>query len=337
MGNWWRRLLDPAGSAARADRDTASAAAPQAIAPPSAPPILAWQPRIDVDALAGAWLLTDASVATPTDGVADAGFVAAFDAAAAHAPAAALVPRVPSVVPQLLQTLRDPAGTSVHLSRQVARDPLLVAAVLRLANSPLHGVGRRIASLEQALLVIGHDGLRQLLASVAFKPIMNLHAGDCARRGAPRVWDQSERSGMACHLVAPLAGQNAFEAFLAALLQNVGLVVALRLVDQAHLQPPTCALRVGGVLCERARRLACRIGREWSFPAQVIDAIAARTSMDNAPARTALADVLRVADTLAWLRVLADANVVAGDDPACELDHHPVLARGFAMLDAAPS
>jgi len=150
------------------------------------------------------------------------------------------------------------------------------------------------------------------------------------------VWDQSERSGMACHLIGPLAGQSAFEAFLAALLQNVGLVVALRLVDQANLLVPPAALHVGGAVCERARRLACRIGREWSFPAHVIDAVAARTRVDGAPARTALADVLRVADTLAWLRVLCDAGLVVADDPALELDHHPALARGFAMLDAAP-
>lgn len=335
MGNWWRRLLDPAGSAEPAERRL-SAPAPPTAAPPGAP-ILGWRPRVDVDALAGAWLLADAATVAPADAAADDAFVAAFDAAAARATASSLVPRVPSVVPQLLQTLRDPAGTSTHLSRQVSRDPLLVAAVLRFANSPLHGASRRIASLEQALLVIGHDGLRQLLASVAFKPIMNLNAGAFARRGAPRVWDQSERSGMACHLIAPLAGQSAFEAFLAALLQNVGLVVALRVIDQANLHAPAAALRVGSAVCERARRLACTIGREWRFPAHVIDAVAARTRIEGAPAFTALADVLRVADSLAWLRVLSDAGLVARDDTGLELDHHPALARGFAMLDAAPA
>jgi HD-like signal output (HDOD) protein len=334
MGNWLRRLL---GSSTADDAEQAVVPRPAAAAPTDAP-LLGWTPRVHVDALFGAWLLTEAAATSPADAAAEAAFISRFDAAAQRAPAASLVPRVPAVVPQLLRTLRDPAGSSPsQLARQVSQDPLLVAGVLRLANSPAHGLGRRVASLEQALLVVGHDGLRQLLASVAFRPIISLQSGPCTRRGAPRVWDESERAGMACHVLAPLAGVNAFEAFLAALLQNVGMVVALRLIDQADLHAPAGASRLGDAITERARRLACRIGRDWAFPPLVIDAIAARTHGDDAPPRTALADFLRVADDLARLRVLADGGVVPRDDPAHGLDHHPAIARCFGLLDAAPA
>src|SRR5205085_8589672 len=115
--------------------------------------------------------------------------------------AAAWVPRVPSVVPHLLQTLRERDGSMSALARQLAQDPVLVAAVLRIANSPYYRSAKPIGSIEQALLILGQDTLRQLLASVAFKPILNLQSGAVTRRGAPLVWDQSERCGVACHVL----------------------------------------------------------------------------------------------------------------------------------------
>jgi len=207
--------------------------------------------------------------------------------------------------------------------------------VLKLARSPFYGLSRPVTSLEQALLVIGQDGLRQMLASVAFKPIINLQSGDFTKRGAPRVWDQSERCGLACQVLAAGAGVSAFEAFLGALLQSVGMVVVLRMLDQVAPRHPPASPRACHLLLARSRALAATIGRQWSFPDAVIGAVLEREP-SHAQGRTALGDFVASCDALSKLRLLADARVIAAEDERLDLAGHPAAQRCFQMLDAAP-
>jgi len=337
MGNWLARLrrtppdAPPAPAAAAASMPGAAASTPLESAH------AAWHPSLDVDGLYLRWLLGHPDGAPDEPDAAERSWLDAFAARAAAPTAAALIPRVPAVVPQLLHTLRDPARPMSVLARQLAQDPVLVAGVLKLARSPFYGLTRPVTSLEQALLVVGQDGLRQMLATLAFKPIVNLQGGHFTGRAAPRVWDQSERCGLACQVLAPAMGASAFEAFLAALLESVGLVVALRLMDQgapASLHVSTNACRA---LLRHARTLAVTIGRQWSFPHAVMAAIAERDALHRAQGATPLGDLLRVSAEVSTLRVLTDAGVLAAGDARIDLAGHPFVQRCFQMLDAAPA
>ena len=336
MGNWLGRLLGTSSGASASRSTGAAGAVARAPAAPTEAPVDAWRPALDVEGVFCRWLLGSADAARDEPDAAERALLAALAAQANTPGAAALVPRVPAVVPQLLHTLRDPSRPMSVLARQLAQDPLLVAGVLKLARSPFYGLQRPVTSLEQALLVIGQDGLRQMLASVAFKPIINLQGGEFTRRGAPRVWDQSERCGLACQVLAAGTGASPFEAFLAALLESVGLVVVLRLLDQSA--PATAPVSAQGcnALLGQARTLAVTIGRQWSFPEPVITAVAERDATQRARGRTPLGDLLRASSDVSTLRVLVDAGVLAVDDERLGLAGHPILQRCFHLLDAAP-
>jgi hypothetical protein len=98
---------------------------------------------------------------------------------------AALVRRMPGLIPQLLQSLRSETFSGSALSRTISSDPVLVAAMIRLANSCYQGTGATIASVEQAVILIGQEGLRQLITTVAFRPIVDVRSGFYVRRLAP--------------------------------------------------------------------------------------------------------------------------------------------------------
>jgi hypothetical protein len=100
---------------------------------------------------------------------------------------AALVRRMPGLVPQLLQSLRSETFSGSALSRTIATDPVLVAAVVRLANSCYRGTGQSITSVEQAVILIGQEGLRQLITTVAFRPIIDVRSGFYTRRLAQHL------------------------------------------------------------------------------------------------------------------------------------------------------
>jgi HDOD domain len=117
-----------------------------------------------------------------------------------------LVKRLPGLVPQLLQSLRTENFSGADLSRKIAHDPVLVAAVIRLANSSANSLSKNIASIEHAVLILGQAGLRQLITGVAFRPIIDLNSGNFTKNVAPRIWAQSERSALACRLLAQERG-----------------------------------------------------------------------------------------------------------------------------------
>ena len=96
-------------------------------------------------------------------------------------------------------------------------------------------------------------------------------------------------------MVAPRLRADPFEAYLAGLMQNVGLIVALRLFDQLH---PDVVLpqspQFYTALSDHARTLSTRIAQMWEFPASVSGAISQAAQGGPALARTlALGDRLR--------------------------------------------
>jgi HD-like signal output (HDOD) protein len=189
---------------------------------------------------------------------------------------------------------------------------VLVAEVYREANRPAYlpryHSGPPVNSIQAALMLLGQNGMRMLLARVAFRPIVSMQSGRLARRAAPLIWRQSEKSALAASLLAPGLGADPFEAYLAGLMHNVGLVVAFRITDQVCQeqplpQPPDfCA----GLLAS-GRALSAAIARHWAFPASVVHAIAQAGRGDAGPLPTALAQ----GDLLARLRVLQDAGMLA--------------------------
>lgn len=229
---------------------------------------------------------------------------------------AALVRRLPGLIPQLLQSLRSDNFSGAQLSRTISSDLVLVAAVIRLANSSHVGTGTTITSVEHAVMLIGTEGLRHLITSVAFRPIIDMNSGCYTRTLAPRIWDQSERCAVANRMLAEESGIDPFEAFLAGLVQYVGLIVTLRIMDQIdkdgkHLGSEIFCAR----LLRDARTLSCSIGKEWSFPETVSVAIREQAGVRKGVAVSTMGRLLSQSDYLSKVRVLSENNVIQGTDP----------------------
>jgi HD-like signal output (HDOD) protein len=235
--------------------------------------------------------------------------------------AAGLVPRVPAVIPQLLGSLRDDSLSGADLARQVAQDVVLVAEVIREANSPYYRPATPVKTIEGAVMLLGQNGLRMLLARVAFRPVIGMQSGRFARQAAPLVWTQSEQCALASSILAAGLDANAFDAYLAGLMQNIGLIVAFRVIDRI-MPAGSAALAASGLpdspafcasLLEHARMLSAVIAAEWNFPATVVNAIAK-------PRATPLGLTLALGDRIAKLRVLVDAGVLEREAALTGLD-----------------
>lgn len=300
MKNWLNRLLggahgDGGGTAALA----VAAAGTEHV-----------DTRAEIDAAYYRWLTASNGYQAPAE--IERRILAEVTALADDAGAAAhLVPRVPEVIPQLLASLGDDAVSHVEMARQASQDVVLVAELIREANSAYYRSLDPVSTVDAAIRRLGHDGLRMLLARLAFRPIIKMQAGGFARVAAPSVWNQSERCALAASLMAPGVTAGAFEAYLAGLLQNVGLVVAFRVADGVCEDGRIPGARAfGRELQALSRRLSSQIAAHWEFPAEVCESIAHAGDPGDQP----LARALALGDRIAKLRLLIDGNVLSEQD-----------------------
>ena len=234
-----------------------------------------------------------------------------------------LIPRVPAVLPQLFKSLRDENASGKSLADIITKDVVLVAEVLNEANSSFYGTSNKINNLEGALLLLGQNGLRMLLAKVAFRPIIQLQSSSLSKLLAPIIWEQSEACANAARLFAIEQGEDPFPAFLAGLLQSVGMIIALRIADRIGRRqtfPDDARFRIR--LIKDAHHLAARIGEHWGFPENVIIAIdeqyaqhtTGRINNANKITRSTTGQILHQASQISQICLLQKAGLLAEDD-----------------------
>lgn len=245
--------------------------------------------------------------------------------------------RMPGLIPQVLQSLRSERFSGAEIARKISSDVVLVAAVTRLANHAIHYSGQAITSVEHAIMVIGQEGLRQLVTTVAFRPIINLNSGYYTKLLAPRIWEQSERCAVAARMLAPAEGVEPFDAFLTGLVQNAGLLATLRVMDQIGGD----SRALGSTLfCARlqgaARHIAAGVAQEWAFPPSVAAAISEQELMSRGAAISPLGRVLSRADYLSKTRIMAEQGQIAEDDPGLFDGLPPDTQSCYAALHAIP-
>jgi len=217
-----------------------------------------------------------------------------------------LVPRMPTVLPQLIVSLHDRAGSNAQLAKQIGQDASLISEVIKDANSSFHHPTSKIASVDNAVLVLGNRGLRMTVAKSFLRPIINVQSGPLSKRAAPRVWEQSEKCAKACFIASSTFKANPFEAFLAGLIKNLGMTLALQLIDQLYtIEVSHHSPEFSKAVDERAQKLSAYIARLWDMPAAVVTAIEELSlSSDDLPNRSALVMTLLMGDRASKLEIL---------------------------------
>lgn len=83
------------------------------------------------------------------------------------------IPRQPKVLPRLIQALGNEFQTHTEVAKIIQDDPALTDELLRVVNASLDKPGQRLVeSVEQAVLLIGFDGVRRAVSEAVMRPVM---------------------------------------------------------------------------------------------------------------------------------------------------------------------
>ncbi|SOT93062.1 HDOD domain-containing protein [Xanthomonas arboricola] len=287
----------------QAQAHAAAAAQPLPSGPPPMQPLLRrmYAAVMSTPALADGHLPTDP---------AQAAVLAAVGAALDHVDLRPqLLPRRPQLLPQLMRAVNDPDASGRGIAAIIAQDPALAANLLRIANSALYRPqGGPLESLERAVVHIGTEGVRQIVAAAVMQPVLSLEGGLYARLPAA-VWDYALRTAAAAAAYMRERGGDTLSAQLAGLLQGLGAVVILRVLRDAYAERPSLpySLEVAAALVERhTAAVAKTIATTWDLPAALGTALdEQRPGHDTTLLTSSLGMALRYGRLAAALAMLA--------------------------------
>jgi len=134
------------------------------------------------------------------------------------------LPELPEVAFKVSQLLDDPSTDAKALGEVIILDPGLLTQVLKLCNSAQYSLSRKIATISEAVALLGHKALRQIVFTIISHSVLNRAVnGYGLETGA--LWENSITCGMyAKQLALKLGFADTELAFIAGLLRDIGKI-----------------------------------------------------------------------------------------------------------------
>lgn len=190
------------------------------------------------------------------------------------------LPTIPFIITDVLHAVDNNSMSAAAVAQLVEKDQTLAARVLRVANSPLYGFSRRIATIELAIVVLGLNVIKEIVMSLI---VQRFFAG--VRRDVFDVkafWLYSVFCGSAARYIArKLKYKLAGEAFVAGLMHDIGFLVIIQYFTKEFAQVRNVQASAGYSLLDAEKAVLqsshCEIGEwlaeNWKLPQQLLDAI----------------------------------------------------------------
>jgi HD-like signal output (HDOD) protein len=130
-------------------------------------------------------------------------------------------PALLPVVQKGLAVLEDPRGTTAEFARILGADPIMVARILRFANSAYFGVMSEVRTVSMAVTIVGYRKLCSMLRHILVSALMELLSQ--GRPAATRIREMAVATSAASHeLALHCQVEDPEELMVAGLLFNIG-------------------------------------------------------------------------------------------------------------------
>ncbi len=207
------------------------------------------------------------------------------------------LPNIPEVVREIIQALNNPNADYAEISQKVAQDQIISLKILRLVNSAYFGLSRKVASIDEAVIMLGMGKLKTLVIASGF--------ANCASNvegiDLPMFWSDSFQVAELAKWLATMTDDNvdADLAFTAGIIHNIGQLLL-------HMTQPNRAMAIKSLVdsstTTRSEAEIERLGfttadaghallKSWNFPNSLEIAVKYQNNpeeLDEAPQLSAV-------------------------------------------------
>ncbi|WP_319778986.1 HDOD domain-containing protein [Maridesulfovibrio sp.] len=193
-----------------------------------------------------------------------------------------VLPSLPQVLIEIQKVIKDPDSSAEDLAEVINKDPKLVAAILRLANSAMFNFRSEVDTPSRAIALLGFKQASSLALGTVSLSLFKRTA-DAQILKVEKFWKHSIACGIIAQEIAREAGYNDIEHFfVGGMLHDIGLYVefesdrslALEIYESARTNGISLYDAEINLLGFDHATLGGVIAEDWNFPKSLVLAAA---------------------------------------------------------------
>ena len=187
------------------------------------------------------------------------------------------LPQIPEVVRTLITQLSNPHAEMLDIAKNVEKEQVIALKILRLVNSAHFGLSRKVASIDEATVLLGLGQLKTLvIASGIVSSVPQLENFDIRK-----FWNNCFRTSAYAKWIAEQANLSGDIAYTAGLIGNLGnILIHMSFPSKANeIDQHAKAGNSSRSVFERTclgftnQEVCAELCRRWKFPDELVNAI----------------------------------------------------------------
>ncbi|HVT13323.1 MAG TPA: HDOD domain-containing protein [Fimbriimonadaceae bacterium] len=236
------------------------------------------------------------------------------------------LPALPAATLAVMRESQTTTATAHSVARYLSQDQALTARVLRLANSAFYGMQRRIASPDEAVIVLGMRAVRNLAMIASTYHWMDKPLNGYSLR-PHEFWEHSLSAAVAAQVLAQnVAPATADLGFTCGLLHDLGKVALSAWLENRACAISTVAAKLDlttdqaemRVLGFDHQQVGARLAEKWNLPSVIVDAIGHHHHPSELDPDSQMVDIIHLAD---YVASTSELTTYGGDGLRFSLDH----------------
>ncbi len=214
------------------------------------------------------------------------------------------LPALPESTLKVMHLTDDPRTNAADIARALSMDQAMTVRLLKLANSAFYGGMRRVATVTEAVVLLGQRTVRNMAIALSCQELLD-RALPGYGMDTGELWRHSFCCAYAAQALARKAGYRvAEEAFVGGLLHDIGKVI-LNLYMQAEFAKVSKLASLASLPFMEAERLVlgfdhaeagARVLEKWNLPAPLVASVRYHHSPQDEPEPSALTAIVHLAD-----------------------------------------
>ena len=216
------------------------------------------------------------------------------------------LPSLPHIVVRVMELTEDPDSTAFDINEVINQDQNMTAQVLRMANSVYYGYSRRIATVTDAIVLIGFNAVRSIVLAASVSKILKKELSGYVM-GEGELWKHSQCAAVFARMLAKKKKFRSVElAYTATLLHDIGKLVlnsyigesyqeVLAVVNEEKLPFNEAEDRILGF---NHATVGGKVAEKWNLPSDLVEAISFHHHPEQSEKNPQLTAIVHLADAM---------------------------------------